>query len=165
MMPRLPRGCCLIESIWAPPWFNFYPDSTHDFPHMLTLRQTPTVNHPLRNLVWLKRLLQQNILGQLRLTEDFANDSIPRYAILLHPLRAAAEEVTFRDPIVDPVESEASYDDIVFCGEQARRVDLRDFWVDTNTSLPRPTNSMFRWYHNATQSEGPRGKASWRELA
>jgi hypothetical protein len=133
---------------------------------MLTPQQTPTVNHPLRNLVWLMRLFQQDILGRLRLTEDFANDTIPQYAILSHTLRAAAEKVTFRDLIGDTAESEASYDIIVFCEEQARRVGLRDFWVDTNNnSLPRPTNSMFRWYHNATQTEGLQWKASWGEVA
>jgi hypothetical protein len=36
-------------------------------------------------------LLQQNILGQLGLTEDFVNDSIPQYAVLSHTLKAAAE--------------------------------------------------------------------------
>jgi hypothetical protein len=51
MMPRSPRGCRLAVSIWAPPCFNLYPDSTNDFIHMLTLRQIPTVNHLLRNRV------------------------------------------------------------------------------------------------------------------
>ncbi len=100
-------------------------------------------------------LLQQNILGELRLAGEFAKGSIPQYAVLSHISIAAAGEVTFQDLIGDTVESEACYDIILFCGGPARRVGLSSFWVNTNnTSLPQATNAIFRWHHNAVQTEG-----------
>jgi hypothetical protein len=74
------------------------------------------------------RLLQYNDDGNLSLTEFFESD-IPKYTILSHTWGAA--EVTFKDLIDSTGKSKAGYDKIQFCSQQAKRDDLRYFWVDT----------------------------------
>jgi hypothetical protein len=104
------------------------------------------------------RLLQYNNDGEFSLTKDFVSSEIPEYAILSHTWGADTEEVTYRDLIDGTGKNKVGYEKIRFCGEQARRDGLHNFWVDTccidksnNNELAEAINSMFRWYHNATK--------------
>jgi Heterokaryon incompatibility protein (HET) len=106
----------------------------------------------LRSLesVRIMRLLQCNNGGEFSLTKDFG-DNIPRYAILSHTWGTDTEEVTFRNLMDGTGKSKAGYGKIRFCGERAKRNDLRFFWVDTccidksnAVELQRAINSMFR---------------------
>ena len=67
------------------------------------------------------RLLQCDNDGDFSLIE-FAENGIPKYAILSH--RWGAEEVTFNDLSNGTGKSKAGYGKIQFCGEQARREGL-----------------------------------------
>ncbi|OCL00662.1 HET-domain-containing protein [Cenococcum geophilum 1.58] len=104
------------------------------------------------------RLLERTNNGELRLTDDMANDDIPKYGILSHTWGARGQEVTLEDLINGTGTSKAGYKKIRFCGEQAARDGFRYFWVDTccidksnNNELSEAINSMFRWYRNATR--------------
>jgi hypothetical protein len=105
------------------------------------------------------RLLKRNDNGELSLTEDIADDDIPRsYAILSHTWGPRSQEVTFEDLMNRAGESKAGYDKIRFCGEQAAQDGLQYFWVDTccidrsnHVELSEAINSMFRWYRNAAR--------------
>jgi hypothetical protein len=108
------------------------------------------------------RLLYIDDNGGLRWTKDYINNKeIPPYAILSH-IWEDGQEVTFDDlkKVVNvkggDTESKIGYRKIRFCGQQAKRDNLRYFWVDTccidksnNTELTEAINSMFRWYQNA----------------
>jgi hypothetical protein len=102
------------------------------------------------------RLLQYNNEGEFSLT-TFLADNIPRkYAILSHTL--GAEEVTFGDLQNRTGIKKAGYENIWFCGEQARRDGLEYFWVDTccinkssSAKLTEAINSMFHWYRESTK--------------
>jgi hypothetical protein len=101
------------------------------------------------------RLLECNNDGEFSLTKFFGDD-IPWYAILSH--RWGAEEVTLADLTEGNGKKMAGYGKIQFCGEQAKRDDLRYFWVDTccidksnSMELAEAINSMFRWYQAATK--------------
>ncbi|KAH6703057.1 putative vegetative incompatibility protein HET-E-1 [Leptodontidium sp. MPI-SDFR-AT-0119] len=101
------------------------------------------------------RLLQCDNDGDFSLTE-FAENDIPKYAILSH--RWGAGEVTYHDLLDGTGKSKAGYGKIQFCGEQARRDGLQYFWVDTccidksnAVEYQHAINSMFRWYRDATK--------------
>jgi hypothetical protein len=103
------------------------------------------------------RLLQVNENGEFSLTRDFINN-IPRYAILSHTWGDDEEEVTFKDLENGSGKTKSGYKKIQFCGAQASRDGLRNFWVDTccidksnSTELSEAINSMFRWYSNAAK--------------
>src|SRR5579859_6526837 len=104
------------------------------------------------------RLLQYNNDGELSLTKDFVGGEIPEYAILSHTWGADTEEVTYRDLIDGTGKNKVGYKKIRFCGAQARRDGLHNFWVDTccidrsdNSELAEAINSMFRWYRDAAK--------------
>ncbi|MCJ1405466.1 hypothetical protein MMC11_008694 [Xylographa trunciseda] len=104
------------------------------------------------------RLLECNDDGEFSLTKDFVSGKIPEYAILSHTWGADTEEVTYRDLIDRTGKNKVGYEKIRFCGEQARRDGLHNFWVDmccidksNNNELTEAINSMFRWYSNATK--------------
>jgi hypothetical protein len=104
------------------------------------------------------RLLGYNNDGEFSLIKDFVSDKIPEYAILSHIWGADTEEVTYRDVIDGTGKNKVGCEKIRFCGEQARRDGLHNFWVDTccidksnNNELAEAINSMFRWYRNATK--------------
>ncbi|KAF1810343.1 kinesin light chain 1 [Eremomyces bilateralis CBS 781.70] len=85
------------------------------------------------------RLLKRSSSGGLSLTDDLVDDDIPRnYAILSHTW-IHGEEVTFEEFRKGMRKHTVGYRKIEFCGEQAARDGLE------------PSNSMFRWYHNATR--------------
>jgi Heterokaryon incompatibility protein (HET) len=104
------------------------------------------------------RLLECNNDGEFSLTKDFVSGKIPEYAILSHTWGADTEEVTYRDLIDGTRKNKVGYKKIQFCGEQARRDGLHNFWVDTccidksnNNELTEAINSMFRWYRDAAK--------------
>jgi hypothetical protein len=102
------------------------------------------------------RLLKRSENGRLSLTDDLADDHIPkRYAILSHTW-IDGEEVTFQEFVGGTGRDKAGYKKIQFCGEKAARDGIHYFWVDTCCidksniiELQSAINSMFRWYHNA----------------
>jgi Heterokaryon incompatibility protein (HET) len=103
------------------------------------------------------RLLKRSDNGALSLTEDLADDNIPRrYAILSH--RWEVGEVMFEDMINITGKSKEGYRKLQFCADQAARDGLEYFWVDTccidksnNVELQYAINSMFRWYRDAAK--------------
>ncbi|KAH8797812.1 hypothetical protein F5884DRAFT_146537 [Xylogone sp. PMI_703] len=104
------------------------------------------------------RLLQFNNTGEFSFTEDLVGDGIPPYAILSHTWGLDNEEVTFDDMTNGIGKDKPGYKKIWFCREQARQDGLLYFWIDTccinknnKAELSQAINSMFRWYHNATQ--------------
>jgi hypothetical protein len=104
------------------------------------------------------RLLEYNNDGEFSLTKDFFDSEIPEYAILSHTWGADTEEVTYRDVIDSTGKNKVGYEKIRFCGEQARRDSLHNFWVDTccinkssDRELSEAINSMFRWYRKAAK--------------
>ena len=109
------------------------------------------------------RLLKFDDHGALSLTKDLHNN-IPTYAILSHTWGDDTDEVSFDD--VNNLRSlkselskrKAGYRKIQFCGEQAKKDNLKYFWVDTccidKESVAEFTtaiNSMFRWYRDAAK--------------
>jgi hypothetical protein len=103
------------------------------------------------------RLLEVNGNGQLSLTQDIINNTIP-YAILSHTWGDDGDEVNFKDLTDDSWRTKAGHRKLRFCGEQATRDGLQHFWVDTccidksnNAELSEAINSMFRWYRNAAK--------------
>ena len=105
------------------------------------------------------RLLRRSDAGEISLTEDLTDeDRIPPYAILSHTWLADTEEPTFEDLANGTGKNKPGYMKIQFCGEQARRDGLQNFWVDTccinranYAELSQAINSMFRWYRNSTR--------------
>jgi hypothetical protein len=104
------------------------------------------------------RLLTCSDAGELNLSKDLMDDDdIPSYAILSHTWQHG-QEVTFEDLMNDTGKNKAGLDKIRFCGQQAQRDKLSNFWVDTccinkadSVELQDAINSMFRWYQNAAQ--------------
>ncbi|CAK4033478.1 DASH complex subunit ask1 [Lecanosticta acicola] len=103
-------------------------------------------------------LLQLSDSGELRLTTHDGR-KLPPYAILSHTWGPDGDEVTFDDVKRRPEEakSKPGYAKIDFCAQQAKKGDLKHFWIDTccidKYNLPELTeaiNSMFRWYQQAT---------------
>jgi hypothetical protein len=104
------------------------------------------------------RLLEWDSASEVRLTQDFVGHDVPRYAVLSHTWGADTEEVTFQDLIDGAGKNKTGYNKIQFCGEQAKRDDLRYFWVDTccinklsSAELSEAINSMFHWYRKAVK--------------
>ena len=100
------------------------------------------------------RLLEQTPAGEIRLTRDFPDDSIPKYTILSHTWEN--EEVTFKDLTDGTGKNKLGYTKIQFCGNETANDKLQYFWVDTccidtsnSVELSRAINSMFKWYKNA----------------
>jgi len=73
------------------------------------------------------RPLHYNDDGEYSLTQLF--DDIPRYAILSQTW--GPEEATFEDLNKGNKVTKAGFDNIRFCGEQARHDGPQYFWVDT----------------------------------
>ena len=103
----------------------------------------------------LLRLDEHDRLSLIKLDDD----KLPPYAILSHTWGADDDEVTFDDVYRhDRVKSKAGYAKVLFCGRQAQKDDLKDFWVDTccikkdsDAELSESLNSMFRWYQRSTK--------------
>ncbi|KAK0265187.1 hypothetical protein LTR01_007382 [Friedmanniomyces endolithicus] len=105
------------------------------------------------------RLLRLSDHGGLSLTKH-DDDKLPPYAILSHTWGDEDDEVTFDDLKRDDCgRGKAGYDaKLLFCGRQARKDDLLDFWVDTccirkesDAELSEALNSMFRWYRRSAK--------------
>ena len=106
------------------------------------------------------RLLYRGVDGEIRLTDNLADDQVPPYAILSHTWGQASDEVTFED-MKSPNRSrilnrKKGYKKLEFCGNRATEDGFRYFWIDTccinksnNTELAEAINSMFRWYREA----------------
>ncbi|KAI1157719.1 hypothetical protein F5B18DRAFT_643895 [Nemania serpens] len=76
------------------------------------------------------RLLSHNNTGLFSLTDyPPGTTNIPPYAILSHTW--GSEEVTYKDLEQEIGQHKIGYENIRFCGQQARRDGLRYFWVDT----------------------------------
>ena len=104
------------------------------------------------------RLLELNSHGEFSLTKDFVSNEVPVYAILSHTWGPDTTEVTYRDLIDGTGKDKVGYEKIRFCGEQASRDGLHNFWVDTccinkssSTELTEAINSMYRWYSRASK--------------
>jgi hypothetical protein len=102
-------------------------------------------------------LLEADDNGNFSLTE-FVGDDIPKYAILSHTWGKDDEEVTFEDIEKKTGSGKLGYRKLQFCADQAKRDDIRYFWIDTcsinksnNTQLSEAIISMFRWYRRATK--------------
>jgi Heterokaryon incompatibility protein (HET) len=100
------------------------------------------------------RLLETEGPGEFSLVQVATHNNLP-YAILSHTW-THGQEVTYKDLISGAGKSKTGYEKIKFCGEQATKDGLRNFWVDTccidksdSTELTTAINSMFRWYRNA----------------
>jgi hypothetical protein len=103
------------------------------------------------------RLLQVDENGEFSLTKELFHD-IPCYAILSHTWGDDEEEVTFEDLKEGSGKTKSGYKKIQFCGAQASRDGLQNFWVDTccidksnSTELSEAIISMFRWYRDAAK--------------
>lgn len=103
------------------------------------------------------RLLKFNDQDELSLTGDLQDD-IPPYAILSHTWGDDMDEVNFDDLKHKSFMNKAGYAKIRFCGRQAKKDNLKYFWVDTccinkanNTEYSEAINSMFRWYREAAK--------------
>ena len=103
------------------------------------------------------RLLKVGPRGELSLTEDFDRDIAP-YAILSHTWGADKDEVTFHDIANGLGKSKHGYDEMEFCGGQARKDRLEYVWVDTccinkanYAELAEAITSTFRWYSEAAK--------------
>jgi hypothetical protein len=107
------------------------------------------------------RLLSLCSNGSFALTKFTSR--IPPYAILSHTWQATNEELTFQDIRDSTRRSELdkkkmSYKKLQFCGDQAKKDQLKYFWVDSccidkssSAELSESINSMFRWYRNAAK--------------
>ena len=100
-------------------------------------------------------LLQLSECGELSLT-TYDEDKLPPYAILSHTWGADEDEVTYDDVRNGHGKDKAGYAKVLFCGQQARKDDLKHFWIDSccinkpnYTELSEAINSMFRWYQRA----------------
>ena len=103
------------------------------------------------------RLLQLNDYPNFSLA-DFAEDEVPRYAILSHTWGHDSDEVTYKDIIDGTGSGKPGYDKLRFCAVQAKNDRLGYCWIDTccidktnAAELTESINSMFRWYQNATK--------------
>jgi hypothetical protein len=101
------------------------------------------------------RLLQLDNYPRFGLAE-FAEDEVPRYAILSHTWGRDGDEVTYKDIIDGTGSGKAGYDKLRFCAVQAKNDGLGYCWIDTccidktnAAELTEGINSMFRWYQNA----------------
>src|ERR1700761_372533 len=103
------------------------------------------------------RLLQLNDYPSFSFAE-FAEDEIPRYAILSHTWGRDGDEITYKD-IIDGIGSgKAGYKKLHFSAVQAKNDELGYCWIDTccidksnSVEVQEAINSMFRWYENAAR--------------
>ncbi|CAG9945604.1 unnamed protein product [Clonostachys rosea f. rosea IK726] len=93
--------------------------------------------------------------GGVRLTK-FQQGSIPEYAILSHTWGSDGDEVTYSDMVAGIAVQKLGYGKITFCRDQAKRDNLRYFWIDTccinkdnGPELLASLNSMFAWYKDS----------------
>ena len=77
------------------------------------------------------RLIKRNDNRELSLTEVFADDDIPKYAILSHRWGLPGDEVMFEDMVKGTGKDKNGYRKVQFCGEQCARANLQHFWIDT----------------------------------
>ena len=103
------------------------------------------------------RLLQLDDYPGFSLAE-FAEDEVPRYAILSHTWGRDGDEVTYKDIKDGTGSGKAGYDKLHFCAVQAKNDGLGYCWIDTccidkinAAELTESINSMFRWYQNAVK--------------
>ncbi|CAK1363830.1 unnamed protein product [Cercospora beticola] len=102
-------------------------------------------------------LLSFDKSGELRLTKP-SDDKHPPYAILSHTWGDEDAELTFKDVQDGLGKSKAGFQKVIFCGQQAQKDDLLDFWVDSccinrsdSSELSESIISMFRWYKQAAK--------------
>ncbi|KAM3419950.1 hypothetical protein BST61_g3268 [Cercospora zeina] len=102
-------------------------------------------------------LLRFDARGALGLTEH-KDGRLPPYAILSHTWATDNDEPTFNDIKSGLGTSKKGYEKVMFCGRQAQKDDLQDFWVDSccinrpnYTELSEAINSVFRWYSQASK--------------
>jgi hypothetical protein len=102
------------------------------------------------------RLLQLDKDGELSLTE-FISGRVPPYAILSHTWGQDGSEVTYQDVMTGTGKGKHGYNKIILCGQQAAKIELSYFWVDTccidktsSAELSEAINSMHCWYKEAT---------------
>ena len=102
-------------------------------------------------------LLEFDSQGHYCVTRDYI-DKIPPYAILSHTWGPDADEATFKDLVKKTGCRKPGYDEVQFCGKQAKSDGLQCFWIDTccidksnNTELSEAINTMFRWYSEAVK--------------
>lgn len=98
------------------------------------------------------RLLHVNKGGGLQLTDDLRKD-IPPYAILSHRWANEQDEVSYADVVSGVQSRKLGWAKLRFCGGQARKDNIRYFWVDTccfdksaARELSKAITSMFSWY-------------------
>ena len=91
--------------------------------------------------------------GTLQL-EEFADDEVPRYAILSH--RWQKDEYSFEDMRSDNGRQKTGWSKIDSCCRLASENSINHLWVDTccidkssSAELSEAINSMHRWYQNA----------------
>jgi hypothetical protein len=100
------------------------------------------------------RLLQTHDLH----FREFADNEIPKYAILSHTWGPSVEEVTFQE-LQNPnqyVRRKAGYEKILRCAEKASLLGYMYVWIDTccidkrsSAELSEAINSMYAWYKNS----------------
>lgn len=94
-----------------------------------------------------------------KLTIECLDDAqVPRYAILSHTWGEEDEEVTFADITNGNGVGKEGYEQIRFCGAQARHDGLQYFWVDSccidttnEAERSHAIRSMFCWYQAAAK--------------
>lgn len=98
------------------------------------------------------RLLQLGPRDDVSIT-SYDEDKLPPYAILSHTWGDTEKELTYEDIENRRGKNKPGYKKIIFCGQQAKKDDLKHFWVDsccikktTETELSEALRSMFRWY-------------------
>lgn len=103
------------------------------------------------------RLLRLSDHGELTITKH-DDDKLPPYAVLSHTWGDDEDEVTYHDVKHDKGKSKPGYAKLLFCGRQAQKDDLQDFWVDTccinkesDAELQESLNSMFRYYQRSAK--------------
>lgn len=102
-------------------------------------------------------LLSFDKSGELTLTKR-PDDKRPPYAVLSHTWGDEDDELTFRDIQDGLGKGKAGFQKVMFCGRQAQKDDLFDFWVDSccinksdSSELSESIISMFRWYKQAAK--------------
>lgn len=83
---------------------------------------------------------------------EFAEDEVPRYAILSHTWERDGDEITYKDIIENTGSGKPGYNKLHFCAAQAKKDGLDYCWIDTccidktnGAELTESINSMFRW--------------------
>jgi hypothetical protein len=76
------------------------------------------------------RLLRLNDSGGCSIVR-FQRDRIPQYAILSHTWGEEDDEFTFKDLMDNTGQTKKGFQNLQFCGNQAKTDGLQYFWVDT----------------------------------